>query len=145
MNNEIKNVWQIRAATTAIFLLGFLSGPLALNAYHVWNGAAPNVSKKERFERVFNQLNLTEQQKADAQQIFSETREQLQRLREEGEPLVREIRAQADARLQRVLTPEQWQKFQQLKEEMRSHEKRDKKLNNFFRTDSDQIEFWGVY
>jgi Spy/CpxP family protein refolding chaperone len=127
MNNENKNVWQIRAATTAVFMLGFLAGALALNAYHVWYGASSNVSRKERYERVFNQLELTEQQKAETQQIFNETREQLQRLREEGEPRVREIRADADARLQRILTPEQWQKFQQLRDEMRGQEKREKK------------------
>lgn len=127
MNNETKNVWQIRAATTAIFLLGFLAGALALNAYHVWYSPAANPSKRERFERVFNSLSLTEQQRAEAQQIFNETREQLQRLREEDEPRVREIRANADARLQRVLTPEQWQKFQQFKEEMRDRDKHDKK------------------
>jgi Spy/CpxP family protein refolding chaperone len=127
MNTETKNVWQIRAATTAVFLLGFLAGALALNAYHVWYSPAASVPKRERFERIFNQLELTEQQKAETQQIFNETREQLQRLREEGEPRVREIRAQADARLQRVLTPEQWQKFQQIRGEMRGQEKRDKK------------------
>lgn len=128
MNTETKNVWQIRAATLGIFLLGFLAGALALNAYHVWYGAAAgNVSRKERFERVFNQLELTEQQKAETQQIFNETREKLQRLREEGEPRVREIRSQADIRLQKVLTPEQWHKFQQFRDEMRSQEKRDDK------------------
>lgn len=127
MNNETKNLWQIRAATLGIFLLGFLAGALALNAYHVWYNAASNVSRKERFERVFNQLELTEQQKTETQQIFNETREELQRLREEGEPRVREIRAQADARLQKVLTPEQWQKFQQFRDEMRGQDKRDKK------------------
>lgn len=127
MNTEIKNVWQIRAATLGIFLLGFLAGSLALNAYHVWNGAAANVSRKERFEKVFNNLDLTEQQRGDAQQIFSETREQLQKLREEDEPRVKEIRANADARLQRVMTPEQWQKFQQFKEEMGKHERHGKK------------------
>lgn len=127
MNTETKNVWQIRAATTAVFLLGFLAGAMALNAYHVWYGPAANVPKRERFERIFNQLELTEQQRTETQQIFNETREQLQRLREEDEPRVREIRAQADTRLQRVLTPEQWQKFQQFRGEMRGQEKRDKK------------------
>ena len=127
MNTETKNVWQIRAATTAVFLLGFLAGAMALNAYHVWYGPAASVPKRERFERIFNQLELTEQQRTETQQIFNETREQLQRLREEDEPRVREIRAQADVRLQRVLTPEQWQKFQQFRGEMRGQEKRDKK------------------
>lgn len=127
MNTENKNVWQIRAATLGIFLLGFLAGALALNAYHVWHGASSNVSRKERFERMFNRLDLNDAQKSEAQQIFSETREQLQRLREQDEPHVEEIRRRADERLQRVLTPEQWQRFQQFKEEMRPPEKRERK------------------
>lgn len=127
MNTEIKNVWQIRAATLAIFLLGFFAGALALNAYHVWHNSANGASRRGRFEKIFNQLDLTERQKADAQQIFSETREKLQRLRDEDEPRVQEIRREADIRLQTVMTPEQWQKFQQLKEGMRSSERRDKK------------------
>jgi Spy/CpxP family protein refolding chaperone len=127
MNTETKNVWQIRAATLAIFLLGFFAGALALNAYHVWQGAASSTSRKERFEKIFNQLDLTEQQKTEAQQIFSETREKLQRLRDEDEPRVKEIRREADNRLQSVMTPEQWQKFQQLKEGMHSSDRRDKK------------------
>jgi Spy/CpxP family protein refolding chaperone len=41
----------------------------------------------------------------------------LQALRKESEPKVKEIRQQADDRLQKVLTPEQWQQFQQMVEE----------------------------
>lgn len=109
-----------------IFMLGFLAGALALNAYHVWKSSASQESKKERFERIYTQLGLSEQQKSEMQRIFGETREQLQKLRDESEPRVQEIRAQADTRIQQVLTPEQWQKFQQLKEENRTPDKHDK-------------------
>ena len=37
--------------------------------------------------------------------------------RQEMEPRMAEIRRQADGRLQTVLTPEQWQKFQRLRDE----------------------------
>ncbi len=53
------------------------------------------------------------------QEIFADTREQLRAVRRESEPKVNEIRAQADGRLQTVLTPEQWQKFQSMRDEMR--------------------------
>ena len=39
------------------------------------------------------------------------------RLREETEPRMDEIRRQADGRLQTVLSPEQWQQFQRLRDE----------------------------
>lgn len=120
MDKERKKDWQIRLATLSIFLLGFLAGGLALNAYHVWYNSAAPVSRHERFERIFNQLDLTDQQRSDVQKIVGETREELQKLREESEPRVREIRNRADVRMQQVLTPEQWQKLQKMKEEMKS-------------------------
>jgi Spy/CpxP family protein refolding chaperone len=120
MEKERKKDWQIRLATMSIFLLGFLAGGLALNAYHVWFNSAAPVSRQERFERIFNQLDLSEQQRSDVQKIVGETREELQKLREGSEPRVREIRNRADVRMQQVLNPEQWQKFQKMKEEMTS-------------------------
>ena len=118
MEKEKNGTWQIRLATLGIFLLGFLAGALALNAYHVWTKPAARVSRQERFERIFNQLELSEAQRADVNKIIGETRGEVQRMREESEPRFQEIRNRADERLQQVMTPEQWQKFQQLKEEM---------------------------
>jgi Spy/CpxP family protein refolding chaperone len=51
------------------------------------------------------------------QEILNDTREQLRAVRQETEPRMDEIRRQADGRLQTVLTPEQWQQFQKLRDE----------------------------
>lgn len=51
-------------------------------------------------------------------------RQQLQSLRKESEPRVNDIRQQTDQRLQQVLTAEQWQKFQQMRNEMRGRRER---------------------
>ena len=51
------------------------------------------------------------------QQIFGDTRAQFREARQESEPRFAEIRRQTDERLQQVLTPEQWEQFQQMKEE----------------------------
>jgi hypothetical protein len=56
-------------------------------------------------------------------EIVGETREKLQKLRQESDPRVQEIRAQNDENLQRVLTPEQWQRFQLEREKIRQTEK----------------------
>jgi len=48
----------------------------------------------------------------------------LQTLRNESEPQVNEIRKQTDERLQRVLSPEQWARFQQEREEQRNRGRR---------------------
>jgi Spy/CpxP family protein refolding chaperone len=123
MNNEIKNKWQIRVATFVIFMLGFVAGALALNVYHVWVSASGEMVKQKRYDQIFNQLNLTDQQRGDVQKIVGETREQLQNLRKESEPRVQEIRGRADNKFQQILTPEQWRDFQQLRDKMRASEK----------------------
>ena len=103
MNNETRNRWQVRVAAVIIFVLGFTAGILALNVYRgVLRGGGPG----NRFDNLAERLNLTADQKTKVQEIFSDTREQL-----------RAVRQQTDNRLQTVLTPEQWQQFQKLRDE----------------------------
>lgn len=123
MDNENKNQWQIRLVTSGIFLLGFIAGGFALNAYHLWFGAAQQPTKRERYEEAFNQLNLNDKQKIEVQKTVAETRESIQNLRQESEPKMQEIRARSDAKLAAILTPEQWAKFQELREVIRQTEK----------------------
>ena len=123
MDSENKNQWQIRLVTSGIFLLGFIAGGFALNAYHLWFNAAQSPTKKERYEDAFNQLNLNEKQKIEVQKTVGETRESIQQLRQESDPKMQEIRARSDAKLAVILTPEQWAKFQELREVIRETEK----------------------
>lgn len=116
MNEVAKNRWQVRIAALLIFVLGFAAGILALNVYR---GFARNATPRDRFEQLAERLDLNAEQKTKVQQILGDSREQLRALRRESEPRVNEIRSQADARLQEVLTPEQWQKFQAMRHEMR--------------------------
>ena len=116
MNTVAKNKWQVRVAAAIIFVLGFTAGILALNVYRGlasdrWRGPG------NRMDELAERLNLTPDQKVKVQEIFSDTREQLRAVRRESEPKLEEIRRQADGRLQTVLTPEQWQQFQKIKDE----------------------------
>ena len=120
MDKLSKNRWQIRGAALLIFLFGFVAGALVFNAYHRWTGAGMQ-DPRRGFERMLDRLQLSGEQKTQVQQIFNETREQLQALRKESEPRFSEIRQQTDERLQKVLTPEQWKQFQQMRDEMRGH------------------------
>lgn len=115
MNNLIRNRWQVRLAAAIIFVLGFTAGILALNIYR---GLA-RADGRDRFEQLSERLNLNADQKAKVQQIFGDTREQLRALRRESEPRVDEIRRQADERLKQVLSEEQWQQFQTMRNERR--------------------------
>ena len=115
MTNVTKNRWQVRVAALIIFVLGFTAGILALNVYRGWvrgGGGAGN-----RMDELSERLQLTADQKTKVQEIFNDTREQLRAVRQETEPRMDEIRRQADGRLQTVLTPEQWQQFQRLRDE----------------------------
>jgi Spy/CpxP family protein refolding chaperone len=113
MNNVAKNRWQVRIAAIIIFVLGFTAGILALNVYRglAWG------RQGNRIDELAERLQLSAEQKTKVQEIFSDTREQLRATRQEMEPRMAEIRRQADGRLQTVLTPEQWEKFQRLRDE----------------------------
>ena len=113
MNNVAKNRWQVRIAAVIIFVLGFTAGILALNVYRGWARGGPG----NRMDELADRLQLTADQKTKVQEIFSDTREQLRAARQEMEPRMAEIRRQADGRLQTVLTPEQWEKFQRIRDE----------------------------
>lgn len=123
MNIESKTKWQLRFATISIFLLGFVAGAFALNAYHLWFSASKQPTKREKYEEAFNKLGLTEQQKAEIVKTVGETREKVQNLRQESEPKLQEIRNQHDEKLQKILTPEQWAEFQKERETIRESEK----------------------
>ncbi len=125
MDYIAKNKWQIRGAAAIIFVLGFTAGILALNVYRGWvRGGGPG--REDRFEQLSNRLQLNADQKTKVQQILGDTREQLRALRKESEPRVTEIRQKTDERLQQVLTPDQWQRFQQMRNEMRGKRGRDR-------------------
>ena len=124
MDKLSKNRWQVQLAAIFIFLLGFAAGALALNAYDAWFKGARTATRQDRFEQMLDRLQLSAEQKTQVQQILSDTREELQALRRESKPRVNEIRRQADERLRQVLTAEQWQRFQQMRDEMRETRRR---------------------
>jgi Spy/CpxP family protein refolding chaperone len=124
MDKNSKSRWQLRAAAVLIFVLGFAAGALALNAYRAWARGGAQPTRQDRFEQMAERLRFNDQQKTEVQRILGDTREQLQALRKESEPRVREIRRQADERLQKVLTTEQWQQFQQMRDETRGSRER---------------------
>jgi Spy/CpxP family protein refolding chaperone len=122
MNIESKSKWQIRVATLSIFILGFVAGAFALNAYYLF-GSAKTPTKQEKYEEAFRKLGLNETQKTEVQKTVNETRENIQKIRQETDPRIQEIRNQNDEKLQKILSPEQWRQFQQEREIIREAEK----------------------
>ncbi len=113
MDKENRFNWKVRIATLSIFLLGFVAGALALNAYHVWFNTASSNTRQQRFEKMLDPVQLSDQQKAEVQKIMSETREEFKNL--PPNPQVQEIRDRADEKLKKVFSSEQWEKFQQIR------------------------------
>ncbi|MGH9901425.1 MAG: hypothetical protein ACRD68_06380 [Pyrinomonadaceae bacterium] len=124
MDRASKSKWQVRAAALVIFLFGAAAGVLAPRVYYGWLGHDGPRERGGRFTQMLDRLRLSAEQRAQVEQILGDTRGQLKALREESEPRVREIQRQADERLQKVMTPEQWRQFQQEKEEMRRRGRR---------------------
>ena len=120
METRAKTKWQIRSAVLIIFLIGFVAGILTMDIYRSRQVMSASRDMRGRFDRIFDRLNLTPDQKDQVRSIFDDARAQLNEIRKESEPKSREVRRQTDDRLQAVLTPEQWQQFQQMTEEMRS-------------------------
>jgi Spy/CpxP family protein refolding chaperone len=118
MTNNEKRKWQVRVATLLIFVVGFGAGALAMNVYRRWQ-RPPGRQERERFVKLLDSLQLTEDQKKQAHEVLADTRGQLTALRKESEPRVAEIRRQADERLQKILTPDQWKQFQQERDKLR--------------------------
>ncbi|HWS90285.1 MAG TPA: periplasmic heavy metal sensor [Pyrinomonadaceae bacterium] len=120
MDKARRSSWLVRAAALVIFLLGFAAGALAPAAYRAWQ----RDGRRDRFERMSEDLKLSPEQQGQVRQIFGETRNRLEALRKESEPRFAEIRREADERLKQVLTPEQWEQFRKSREEGRGRGRR---------------------
>lgn len=113
MDSSTKNKWQVRLAVLILFVVGFIAGGLTMNLYgrRQWS---PRSGGSGRFDMMVDRLNLSEDQKAQVSAIFEDARRQLGELRKESEPKFREVRKSTDERLKTVLTPDQWEQFQQM-------------------------------
>jgi len=119
MDRVAKRNWQIRLAAVVIFVLGFAAGALALDVYH-------NSGRGERHGGMLDQLSLTDDQRTQVKAIFADARAQMSEVRKECGPKFREVRERTDARLREVLTPDQWERFQQLTSEERERHGHDR-------------------
>lgn len=113
MDSSTRSKWQVRLAVLILFVVGFMAGALAMNIYRS-RQISPRAGGRGGFEQMLDRLNLTQDQRTRVTEIFEDARRQLAQLRQESEPRFREVRKNTDERLQAVLTPEQWEQFQQL-------------------------------
>ena len=113
MDSSARSKWQVRLAVLLLFVVGFMAGALAMNIYRARHWS-PRSEGRGGFEQMLDRLNLTQDQRMQVGEIFEDARKQLAELRRDSEPKFREVRKNTDERLQSVLTPEQWEQFQQM-------------------------------
>ncbi|MFM8331017.1 MAG: hypothetical protein ACKN9T_04960 [Candidatus Methylumidiphilus sp.] len=97
----------------AIILSLSLAAALACSAAHA---EIDEAKLNHRLDRLQTELKLSEQQKQEVGKIFEETKPQLEALRKQGE----ELRAKMKERLRAVLTAEQMDKFEKMRQERRT-------------------------
>jgi Spy/CpxP family protein refolding chaperone len=119
MDSNPKSKWQVRIAVVIIFVVGFIAGALALNIYRGRQWPPSRALGRGGFEQMLDRLNLSAEQRTQVRAIFDDARTELTQLRKESGPKFREVRERTDERLQSVLTPEQWEQFQQVTNESR--------------------------
>jgi hypothetical protein len=123
MNGEKKGLWQIRLIAVSIFVFGVITGVGGLYSYQSVFSPAKTPTIRERYQEAFNNLDMNSEQREEVQKIVGELKEKLSALRAEAQPRVQEIRSESDAKLRKVLTPEQWEKFRAERELIRQSEK----------------------
>jgi Spy/CpxP family protein refolding chaperone len=120
MDSSAKGKWQVRAAVTVIFIIGFVAGALVMNIYRSKQASSGSGRMWSRYDQMIDQLNLAPDQRSQVEAIFNDARSQLMEIRKDSEPKFREVRKQTDGRLEAILTREQWEQFQQMVSELRS-------------------------
>ena len=98
-----------------VFVLGCATGVALTGLYRSRaSGDRPETRERamnERFERMRNELSLTEQQTTAVRTILDETRNEYRALRTELRPRFEEPRLKARSRIRALLTFEQQKKF----------------------------------
>ena len=98
-----------------VFVLGSVTGAALTGLYKSRAGGsgaeAHERAMHERFEKMRNELKLTDQQTTSVRSILDETRNEYRALRTELRPRFEEPRLKARARIRALLTPEQQPKF----------------------------------
>lgn len=116
----------------ALYVVLFLGAAIAVSA-GAWAGpGGQGPQRGPDFEALQSELELSDQQVVELREIMTETRASMMALRNAGgaqrqrpSPEMRDqaeqIHAEADARIAAVLTSDQYQQFQDLREARRGH------------------------
>jgi Spy/CpxP family protein refolding chaperone len=114
MNFTGRTKLKIWLVLIAVFVLGSVTGAALTGLYRSrasGNRHDRERSMTERFEKMRQELNLTEQQATTIRGILDETRNEYRALRQELRPRFEEPRLKARGKIRALLKAEQQQKF----------------------------------
>lgn len=113
-------------AAAALLIAGSLVAGIVLGvagdrAWMHWHHT-PRAPRLERLvEHLDNQLHFTPEQKSAVSQIIARHRARIEAITANTRPQIRQEIEATNAEIEKVLTPEQRQKFQDLSQRMRQH------------------------
>lgn len=115
----------------AVFALGTLTGAALTGLYRSrasgGREARDRGKHEQRFEKMRQELNLTDQQAADVRAILDQTRNEYRTLREELRPRFEEPRLRARTKIRALLNADQQKKFDALVAQQEAEHKADDK------------------
>jgi len=117
LNGQAKaKIWLV---LVAVFVLGAVTGGALTGLYRSRASSGGGRgdrerAMKERFEKMRQELNLTDQQTTQVRAILDETRNEYRTLREELRPRFDEPRLKARAKIRALLNTDQQKKFDTL-------------------------------
>jgi len=127
-----RNTLKIWLVLVAVFVLGTITGAALTGLYRSRASGGGKegrgrVSLEQRFERMSQDLNLTDQQATDVRAILDQTRNEYRALRDELRPRFEEPRLKARSRIRALLNADQQQKFDALVAQQEAEHKAEEK------------------
>lgn len=116
--NATKTVVIATLALVVTFIAGFVTGIAAVRVFHR-GGRVPPIVEQTLLNRLDRQLDLTDRQRAEIRKIIVQRHDRIERMWANVRPQMRAEIERTNAEIERVLTPEQREKFQALRLHMR--------------------------
>jgi Spy/CpxP family protein refolding chaperone len=124
-------IWMV---LVGVFLLGSITGAALDNLFRLRAGNEQRTRGFHRMEKYFDKLqqdlNLTEEQAAKFRTILEETRNEYRMLRSQVQPQYEQVRNRAQERIRELLTPEQQKQFDTIIAEREAKHRERKRPNS---------------
>lgn len=115
--------WQALAALAGLFVVGVVSGSLGAHLYYARAldrpPGPPPLFDRPMGPRLERHLELTPEQRKQLREILDESRREAEAMRRELAPRMREVMTRSERRIREILTPQQQERFDELRRRQR--------------------------